>query len=354
MKTTKVPRFLASALVFASLIVTGSTYSGSMSKTKERPSELYPSYVEQLPSLAGKTVAITGATRGLGYVTALTCAKKGAKVIMLGRKSKVGDTALGAVQEASAAAGAPHPTFVECDLLDFASVRKAAQEVKDCVGSNGLHVLCNNAGIMLQDDEASKDGYDITISTNVLSHFLLTKELMAELTKAAENAGEARIVNMSSGSGFGPPGFNPVYFTKRGGSLGGQRASYDRYHQSKLANICFTSALDDRLRARVSNIKALACTPGVCGTDMFVHATTKMRGSPSPRDQVPSPEDGSLSQLKCIADPSVQSGDLWGPKMGLGGLPTKMDVSPPTVLVNDEVKDKLWHLCEEAVGTFDL
>ena len=157
----------------------------------------------------------------------------------------------------------------------------------------------------------------MTISTNVLSHFLLTKELMPELKKAAKRNGEARIVNMSSGTGFGPPEFNPIYFSQRGGNLGGAKASYDRYHQSKLANLCFTSALDDRLRAKGSNVKAMACIPGVCGTDMFLHASTVMSGAPGKRDQVPSAEDGSLSQLKCIADPAVESGDLWGPLIGI-------------------------------------
>lgn len=333
--------------------MTSQAYTGSMSKATERPSVLYPAYVEQLPSLSGKTVAITGASRGLGYVTALTCAKKGAKVIMLSRKSDIADKAINAIKEASTASGAPSPIFVDCNLLDFSSVRRAAISVKECVGLDGLDVLCNNAGVMLQEDLASNDGYDITISTNVLSHFLLTKELISELETAARTKGEAKIVNMSSGSGFGPPAFNPVYFTKRGGNLGGARASYERYHQSKLANLCFTSALNDKFRSKRSNIKALACTPGVCSTDMYVHAQTILSSSTSRRDQVPSTEDGSLAQLKCIADPSAQSGDLWGPN-GIGGLPEKVEISPPSILVNDEVKDELWRLCEDAVGDFDL
>jgi len=337
-------------LIIAPMICAGSAYSGSMFKTKERPSEFYPSYVEQLPSLAGKKVAITGATRGLGYATALACARKGAEVILLSRRSEVAERALCAIQQEASSSGAPPPIFVECDLLDFAKTRKAASIVKDAVAGTGLDVLCCNAGIMLQEDLASKDGFDITISTNVLSHFLLTKELMPELEKAAKRSGEARIVNMSSGSGFGKPEFNPLYFSRRGGNLGGAKASYDRYHQSKLSNLCFTSALDDRLRAKGSNVKAMACTPGVCGTDMFLHATTVMGGAPAKRDTVPSAEDGSLAQLKCIADLDVESGDLWGPRMGMGGLPAKMDLSPPNVLVNDKVKDILWQLCEDAVG----
>ena len=77
---------------------------------------------------------------------------------------------------------------------------------------------------------------------------------------------------------------------------------------------------------------------------MFVHATTVMRGKPSPRNSVPSTEDGSLAQLKCIADPSVQSGELWGPRMGMGGLPVKVDLAPPTVLVGDDEEKIFWNL----------
>ena len=167
-------------------------------------------------------------------------------------------------------------------------------------GSGGIDVLCCNAGIMLQKDEASLDGYDITASTNMLSHFLITKELFGSLETASTLRGEARIVSMSSISGYGPPAFNPKFFKKVGGKLGDtSQASYERYHQSKLANLIFTSALDEKLRRKNSNnnnkiIKALACTPGVCGTDMFVHATTVMNGKPAPRSMVPSTEDGSI------------------------------------------------------------
>jgi len=342
-------------LAILPMICPVSAYSGSNFKAKERPSELYPSYIEQLPSLAGQTVAITGASRGLGYVTALTCARKGAEVVLLSRQSEVAKKALYAIQLEASKIGAPPPIFVECDLLDFANCKKAAKMVKEMssVAANGLDVLCCNAGIMLQKDVASKDGFDVTISTNILSHFLLMRELMPELERAARRKGDARVVNMSSGSGFGPPEFNPVYFTKRGGNLGGAKASYDRYHQSKLANLCFASALDDKLRANGSNVKAMACTPGVCGTDMFLHATTMMRGTPienGTRDQVPSAEDGSLSQIRCIFDPHVESGDLWGPSRDTGGLPAKMNISPPNVLVNENVKDMLWQLCEDAIG----
>jgi NAD(P)-dependent dehydrogenase (short-subunit alcohol dehydrogenase family) len=328
----------------------------SGSHQQERPSQYYDAFVEELPSMKGKTVVVTGCSRGLGYVTALTLAKKGASVIMLNRNSTRADEARRAIAQVCSG---PSPLLIECDLLDFESVRKAANTVKE-KAPDGVDVLCCNAGIMLQPDEASKDGYDITASTNMLSHFLLTRELMPSLEMAASSPrGEARIVTMSSGSGYGAPAFNPKFFEKRGGDLGGPDASYERYHQSKLANLAFTSALERKLRASSkrpkSSIMALACTPGVCGTDMFIHATTVMRGSPAPRNKVPSTEDGSLAQLKCICDPSVVSGELWGPKMGEeNGQPIKVEIAPPTVLVDEDIENTLWKLCEQAVGTFDL
>jgi NAD(P)-dependent dehydrogenase (short-subunit alcohol dehydrogenase family) len=231
--------------------------------SEQRPSEFYPQFFENLPSMAGKTVVVTGASRGLGYVTALSLAKKSATVIMLCRRSERADQALANV--AAAAAGCA-PTLVHCNLLDFDSVRAAASVVSSLVLHSGLDALCLNAGIMMQPDEASKDGYDITMSTNVLSHFLLTRELMPALEQAASSRGEARVVSMSSGSGFGPPAFDARFLAKQGGNLGGWGASYERYHQSKLSNLIFTAALHDKLVARASSVKALACTPGVCAT----------------------------------------------------------------------------------------
>ena len=148
----------------------------SAPRSQPRPSELYPAYFDSLPSMAGKTVVITGASRGLGYVTALAVARKGAAVFMVGRRSARADEALEAIRIASTG---PAPQLVECDLLDFGSVRRAAAALQERAGD--IDALCCNAGIMMQPDEASKDGYDVTIATNVLSHFLLARELLPTL-----------------------------------------------------------------------------------------------------------------------------------------------------------------------------
>lgn len=326
------------------VITAFSTSIDMLSDDAPRPTQYYHDYVKTLPSFEGRSMAITGCSRGLGYVTARTVAEKGGRVILLNRPTANLDW----YDEICKVASGPQPVYIECDLQSFTSVRKASQELVAELTTNGLDVLCCNAGIMLQPDEATVDGYDITASTNMLSHFLLTKEIFTELKPAS------RVVIMSSASGYGGPTFNPTFFEKRGGKLGGAQASYERYHQSKLANLAFCCALHDKLRTinNSNDIQAVACTPGVCGTDMFLHATSFMnQGQPSPRSRVPSVEDGCMAQLKCILDPTVKSGELWGP--GKNGQLVKTEMKPPLIRIENDTKEKLWQVCEEAVGSFD-
>jgi NAD(P)-dependent dehydrogenase (short-subunit alcohol dehydrogenase family) len=320
----------------------------------QRPSQYYPAFFESLPSLQDKTVVITGCSRGLGYTTALTVAKKGGSVIMLNRLSESSQQALQRLNEESEDQESHH-FLVDCDLLSFDSVRQACQEVQKRTKATGIDVLCNNAGIMLQPDQASKDGYDITASTNMLSHFLITRELLPSLEKAAARSGNpSRVVTMSSASGYGAPALDTQFFEPRGGNLGGSQASYARYHQSKLANLAFTAALHDKLESSGKPILALACTPGVCGTDMFTHATEVMNGKPALKSMVPSVEDGAMAQLKCVFDPNVdvRSGQLWGP--GRNGALECTPMEPPNILVDTTSKQQLWAACENAVGTFEI
>lgn len=116
------------------------------------------------------------------------------------------------------------------------------------------------------------------------------------------------------------------------------------------------AALHDQLSARRGRsgglIKALACTPGVCATDMYAHASTVFRPGKVPdMAAVPSVEDGSLAQLQCCCDPGLSSGELIGPP-GVGGLPVRIPLAPPTVLVDSATKQAFWRACEEAVGPF--
>ena len=252
--------------------------------------------------------------------------------------------------------------LVECDLQSFESVRKAAKEVvKLC--PKGLDALCNNAGVMALKDIATSDGFDVQMQTNHLSHFLLTKKLMPSLKKAADNNGESRVVNHSSISRFGVKSLEAQYLEKKGGNLGGNgrrmmffpQARWKRYSQTKLANAAFTACLSEKLNNSNSNIKALVAHPGLSVTDlqhttiidggMGTWMTSQMMKSGQTK------EDGAIGIIKCMTDPTLDSGKFVGPgagKMAMKGPVISFDLEP--FYDNQHTKDLLWTKSCEAIG----
>ena len=223
----------------------------------------YDDLVRSFPSMAGKVVMITGCTSGMGLVLARTCAGLGATVVMLNRPSPRADAALQGVLDAGGDA-----VLVPCDLSSFASVRAAGETLRRDFGDQGCDVLCNNAGIMGVADQATEDGFDVQMQANHLSHFLLTHQVWPLLEAAGAQRGQARVVNHSSGA-RGKPGrpLHTKYLERNGGNLGGDGwpglGKWTRYQQSKLANLMFTYALDDRAGQRPGNkVKSLCGHPG--------------------------------------------------------------------------------------------
>lgn len=94
--------------------------------------------------LSGKVALITGGASGLGRVAAELFAVEGAQVVIADISD--GDEAVEAI-----AAGGGDSTFVRCDMTDDASVESAVNHAVETFG--GLHVLLNNAGVMLTDDD---------------------------------------------------------------------------------------------------------------------------------------------------------------------------------------------------------
>lgn len=305
-------------------------------------------------SMASKVVAITGTTSGTGYVCARELARLGAHVLLLNRESGRATAALARLK-----AEVPNGRFeaVVCDLQDFASVRRAAQHIRDT--HPVLDVLCNNAGVMALPDRATVDGYDVQMQTNSISPFLLTNALFGLLRKSADG----RVINHSSMARKGAP-HDAKYFAQTGGDLGGdgteaENASFsgprwERYHQSKLANCTFTYGLKAQLEARgITNIKTMIAHPGLASTSLAT--TTAETGGMSLEgdfmSQAQSAEDGALGIIRACADPEAQSGDFYGPE-GWTGFPAKL---PPEDALLDADNIRInWLGCEAAVGTFDF
>lgn len=156
----------------------------------------------KLPKLTDKVVAITGTTTGLGFHLARTAIVKGAAaVILLNRASERSTQSETKLNEQYNKDKTVAVTSVACDLMDLASVRQAAKDVNDIASKHGgLDVLCCNAGVMMMSDTRTKDGFEIQMQTNQLSHTLLLHLVWTSLEQAASTRGEARIVFQSSGA----------------------------------------------------------------------------------------------------------------------------------------------------------
>ena len=135
--------------------------------------------------MIGRVCAITGASSGLGFETALELARMGATVAMLCRSSERGEAARERVVQRSANADVH---VVRCDHADLDSVRAAAANLQRRF--DALHVLVNNAGLMLSQREITIDGVEHTFQVNHLSAFLLTT-LLRERLSAALRAGSS-------------------------------------------------------------------------------------------------------------------------------------------------------------------
>lgn len=322
----------------------------------------YDNEIENIPPLNGKTIAITGSTSGTGFVAAKTVAKKGARVLLLNRKS---DRSKKAYDLLKAYGFVGDFVDIECDLQSFDSVKKAARTITDLC-KDGLDVLCNNAGIMAFKDRATTDGFDIQMQTNHLSHFLLTKELMPIIKEASKKKGEARIVNHSSIARFGVKKLEGKYFEKRGGNLGGNGSNmflsaiipqgrWARYSQTKLANAAFTACLHEKFQNENLSIKSLVAHPGLAITELQ-NTTVKdggmgawMTGQFMKGGQ--SMEDGAIGIIKCIADINAMSGDFYGPgsgKMAMKGEVVKFSLEK--FYDNKEIRNLLWNKSCEAIN----
>ena len=333
----------------------------SYTRPAEVPSVHFPAFASALPSLQGKTIAITGCTTGTGLVAAKACAAKGGAVFLLNRPSPRAEAALAAVRAAAAAAGsAGRVAHIDCDLASFASVHAAAAALR--AQATELDVLCNNAGVMALGDVATGDGYDVQMQTNHLSAFLLAKELFPLLEAAAALRGEARIVQHSSGArAFPASPLDAAYLGKNGGSLGGNGASmlcggarWVRYHQTKLANAVFTLALADRLRARGSKVLAACAAPGLAATNLQVStAADGGFGDAWIMRFAQSAEDGTMPLLTCMAAAGVESGAFFEPA-GMAGPAKKGDLAAEKLSGDKAARAMLWRESEAACGEWPL
>ena len=299
-----------------------------------------------LPSLAGRTYVITGATSGLGLETAAALAAHDARVVLTGRDPGRLDRAL-AVARGSATG--PDPVAVPLDLADLASIRDAAARIGEEIGE--IDVLVNNAGVMAPPRGETKDGFELQIGTNHLGHFALTG-LLLPLLPTGDPARDARVITLASGAhrmgSCDPSDLNYEHRTYR---------PWQAYGQSKLANLLFTRELDRRARESGAALTAAAAHPGYAGTNLQfagpAYAQNPVgrlltKGMNTVLGQ--SARAGSWPTLYAATQPDVRGGDYIGPDgwFEMRGHPRKVD--PNSAACDDTNARALWEASEELTG----
>ncbi|HLU10117.1 MAG TPA: SDR family oxidoreductase [Oceanobacillus sp.] len=281
-----------------------------------------------MADMSGKICVVTGATNGIGKVTALELAKMGATVIVVGRSAERTESVVKEIQQASG------NNAVEALLADL-SVQAQVRELAAAIQRKYEHldVLVNNAGGMFLRREETADGIEMTWALNHLNYFLLTNLLLDTLKRAPA----ARIVNVASDAHEGGKiQFDDLAFKQR--RYGWMVA----YAQSKLANIMFTYELARRLNG--TNVTANTLHPGFVNTNFGANNGTLARiAKVVMRPLALSPEQGASTIIYLASSPEVEG--------TTGQYFVKCKPHRSSKASYDEaVQRRLWRVSEEMVG----
>jgi retinol dehydrogenase 12 len=248
--------------------------------------------------MKGKICLVTGTTNGIGKVTALALAQKGATVVIVGRNPTKCKAVVDEIKQVSDNQAVD---VIIGDLSLMADVRRVADEFK--AKYQQLHGLVNNAGALFWKRAVTAEGIERTFALNHLNYFLLTNLLLDTLKASAP----ARIVNVASDAHKSARlDFDDLQSEK--GYIG-----LKAYGRSKLANVVFSYELAWQLEGAGVTVNVLH--PGVVHTgfannlgplavaiyDFFMRFIAL------------TPEQGARTSIYLAASPDVEniSGKYW-------------------------------------------
>jgi len=276
--------------------------------------------------LAGKVCLVTGATGGIGLITAQTLAGRGAEVVLVSRSAAKCEQVVAQIKTQTPEA---QVSYLAGDLSHMAEVRGVAERF--LAQHQRLDVLVNNAGAVFTTRKESADGYEMTMALNHLNYFHLTTLLLDRLLASAP----ARIVNVSSDAHrMGRIDFDDL-MSKR------KYSAFGVYSMSKLANVLFTYELARRLEG--SGVTANALHPGFVASN-FGRSNGGVWNMIMPVVQLfaISPQRGAETSLYLAASPAVEgvSGQYFDKQRPVKSAPASYDVA---------VQRRLWEVSEELV-----
>jgi len=194
---------------------------------------------ERGPEMAvdGKTVMITGASRGIGEACAVVFASAGAKVALLARSAD-------AIREIAARIG-QNAIAIPCDIADFSDLEAAVRETEKALGP--VDVLINNAGMVEPISHlATSDpaAWSKVIDVNLKGVYYGMRAVMPGMIER----GSGTIITVSSGAAHGPV------------------EAWSHYCASKAGAAMLTRCADKE--AREAGLRIMGLSPGTVATQM--------------------------------------------------------------------------------------
>ena len=310
---------------------------------------------KEVPDQTGRVAIITGANTGLGLENARALVAHGAAVVLACRDIEAGKQAAARIGGTAGATtdgdnskkrpAAENLRVVRLDLASLASIREATDEIG--AAYDGIDLLINNAGVMMTPLGRTADGFERQLGVNHLGHFAFTGLLLARMA----NRPGARVITVSSGAHHN----GRIDFDDLRADRGYRR--YNRYCQSKLANLMFTFELQRRLAAAGAQAVALAAHPGMARTELFRNMPAAARAF-CRVELLRIGQDaamGALPTLRAAVDPAARGGEYYGPG-GRGenkGYPRLVGASDRAH--DEQAQRRLWQESERLTGvTFPL
>jgi len=291
-----------------------------------------------IPNQTGRTVVVTGANSGLGFVAARELAAAGAHTVLACRDH---DRSVAAVDRIRRRVPDADVHVASLDLADLASVRRFAADLPFAA----LDVLINNAGVMALPLRHTVDGFEMQFGTNHLGHFALTGLLLPRLLAA----GQPRVVTVSSNlHRLGRMTFDNLHGERR-------YARWRAYGRTKLANLLFTAEL--QRRAAGTALRSMAAHPGSAATDLQT-AGPRMAGDRmieraaalGNRFFAQSAELGALPELYAATVPDLPGDSYIGPDgwFERGGYPRPVGRSAAARDLRSAAR--LWRISQDLTG----
>ncbi|XP_058478050.1 dehydrogenase/reductase SDR family member on chromosome X-like isoform X1 [Solea solea] len=288
-----------------------------------------------MPRQDGKVAIVTGGGSGIGYEVVRHMARLGVHVIIGGRDEQEGLVAVRRICEEYKEA---RVEFKKLDLASLQSVHQFVQSFKQ--RRLPLHILVNNAGVMLVPEGRTEDGSEQHFAVNYLGHFLLTWLLLDTLKDAGKCGLFSRVVNVSSSAHrIGKIRLHDLN-SRQGYS------AHAAYCQSKLAQLLFSSHLHQELQRGGFPVTSCAVDPGMVDTALYRHLWTPLRLAQSAlaRLLLRTPAEGAATVLHAALSPALE-GECGG---GYWADGCRQMTTPPTF--DPQLQLSLWETSLQLLG----